>query len=354
MNNLKFILSTLLIISAMFFGCQKDDSLTEITNEASEPFEQKSQQLNYNNLTIADVPIIETFDKMLYFKDNKQYEKITTILANSNETELDNWEKQMDFVSLRSIQNQIYDKLENVKSEDEIRSFLAKYDKVFELYLNEENEQEIRPIIDGLVLPILINENGFFRVGNTVSKVTSDYLISADISNYEMLKNITNKEAATIENNEIFSVKKHTVKSYRSCGYGSNASVTSGKRRVKIWFIVENNGSGNIYRYDSGIKVRGYKKVLGIWYWYKTNLTLYASEYTVTYPSSYSNGWIYNEKDISVAHQSRETTVIRVTKLLSSFYYNGSSTPSYYFNSYDGRASSRGVGNNIVRLTCGQ
>lgn len=354
MNNLKFIFSTLLIISVLFFSCQKEDSLTEITNETPETFEQKSLELNYNNLTIADVPKIETFDKMLHFKDNNQYEKLTSILANSNETELDNWEKQIGFVSLRSIQNHIYDKLENVKSEIEIRNFLAKYDNVFELYLNEDNEQEIRPIVDGLVLPILINENGFFRVGNTVSKVTSDYIISTDITNYEMLKNITNKDAATIEDNEIFSVKKHTVRSYRGCGHGSNASVTSGKRRVKIWFIVENNGSGNIYRYDSGIKVRGYKKVLGIWYWYKTNLTLYASEYTVTYPSSFSNGWIYKEKDISVAHQSRETTVIRATKLLSSFYYNGSSYPSYYFNSYDGSASSRGVGSNIVRLTCGQ
>jgi len=166
-------------IFALFFAsCQKEDGFkTEV----------KAGEEN---------PQIKMLDQMLYFEDETQFHATIQTLLKKKSTELDVWEKEIGFTSLRSFHNNLSEELENIQKKEQFFQFLDKNKGYFEVILNEKNEPEIKTIVEGIVLPTIANKDGLFRIGNKISKITKHFLITSDIQNYNELLEFTDEKAS--------------------------------------------------------------------------------------------------------------------------------------------------------------
>ncbi len=300
-NVLIFLSILSLIFGAIIFNsCQKEELFTYENN-----MQLKSAAKQKRTIYVKD--------GILHLSNNAVKET-QNMLSNMSETEFRQWEKKMNFISLRTIANNIHDDLERAKSKEEYLEIVEKNSDIFAI----ENNTLVLKIDDDKITSVC-NREGIYYVDKSMFKVTPEYIFS---SRNVDLRNIDNN--LTSSNNNI-RVRKWNTNLYEStlkstavpnsssqiiipsptlkfasegptsptCSSGysgdwDDAQRSDGKRKVKVWMnlILKEWPDEDDWeqKYAVRITVRGYKKKFGIYDWYKTNLSFEDANFKVSAP----------------------------------------------------------------------
>jgi hypothetical protein len=71
--------------------------------------------------------------KRLSFASHEDFKAITEDISKMNDQELDQWEKNQDFVSFRTVLNTAYKESETIQTEKDLSQFLDKYNDILTL-----------------------------------------------------------------------------------------------------------------------------------------------------------------------------------------------------------------------------
>jgi len=325
----------ILFAGGVFVGCEKNEVMSE------------------ENVTENIVKDIEVKDGILCFKNDSVFNATVEQVNNMNEQDFETWEKSIGFTSLKTLQNNALEELEYVESEDDILEFVTRYADMFEIVINQDGEQELKPIVSDFIFPLLINKQGIYVSKDKCYKKTQDLLIETSTDKLEKLKLVTEKNINNLEQND-FIVHKKTISLKTGCGIDKSydeLGIYNNTLKVRIEFTMVQVSVGLVSNYAQ-IKVSGYQKLFGIWCSYRTNLTLYASSYNVHYPVSYNGVWQYADLTINVPYTySANSKEILVKRQLNSFDPDAGGFDNYYFNWYFGGCKSTAT--EIFRVSCG-
>ncbi len=358
---ISFILLAVMItfVGGMFFtSCEKENALVDRTNNREANIEEIENVENYDNLTVADMPQLEVKDGMLYFDNSEQYFKTIAIVTKMSDQELDNWEQQLGFVSLRTMQNKVMDILLDFETEEELFNYVNQNSNLLQITTDKNGEKYINEIVHSTIISSISNEQGVYSTKSKVHKVIGDIIITTNHDNLQELITISNKN----ECNSNFEVESYITEitdekkpKYRSMK-GEDADLTKGRcykhRRARIKQYIQNLGYNDYgtYRYAIfvNVEVKGWaKSVVCVWCAYKTRYSFKSVYGTVRY---HKNGY-YKNYSIPSKSSSRDEYKLRdyrtiVSGTTSSYQsLDDYSNKNYiWFTKIRGEGSSRGVG----------
>jgi hypothetical protein len=199
MNN---IVKMMLAVALTYVSCEQEDykSVEQINFEEKLAKETESmflERVKYSqqfHVTDEDIANNDKILNVANFNSPKEFFDQTEQIFSMNDEELNVWEKENKFISLRSIINEAYLELNKAETEDEINLALSNYSDV----LHTVNER-IVPKLDLGIYNRIANSNGVYSVGNMVYKRTPYYLFST-LKTFK--KNLLNAELheMTVEN----------------------------------------------------------------------------------------------------------------------------------------------------------
>lgn len=313
--------------------------------------EKCAEMQSFDNLTVADMPQLEVRDGILYFENAEQYFKTIAIVGNMNEEELNKWEQELGFVSLRSMQNKAMNELELVETERDDNNIISKYSNYIEL----TDDNEIMPIVDDLIYSSIANQDGIYITNEMVNKISKNYLIIGKKENTALAKEIDIKTLSV--NDENFEYYQYYQNGSKSCDLDDYCE-RDGRRRCYVKL--------NIYRYvyynNNVYTIRDYahvhvwgtkKKTFGGWRRYNTNLSFWNGKYAGDRRIWTSNGWAWGPFGYygNWSGNANETKDLDRYRFIHSYYT--SSYPSWPVYKYVRMtASSRGVGTKTANLVC--
>jgi hypothetical protein len=289
MKKIFYPLSNIFTILFLFFfySCEKDLS-----------YERTGTQKTKLNLTEE----VCSKNGVLIFKDSLSLKKVMNNLAFMSRKEATKWEENFDFISQRTIFENIVDAeleidepYEKMTEEERKNATLPpEHSQLYYEMLNYGIIKVIKDIEDpeyesydfSVCLPFLtpiLNKDGIFMTGNTIYQVTSKSIKqwdSGDFNNLEKLKSTTECD----QNIKIISINNingtnNGLKSELSPNPLSTGWIKKGsKRRMKLeeyfksWKYLSD---GTIWRYQHYIHVRSEKKNwLGKWKLNWTDMSL--------------------------------------------------------------------------------
>lgn len=284
------------------------------------------------------------------------------------EIELDNWEKQLGFVSLRTIMNQAYLELNEAKTRADIDKIVTANKCVFKLIKNNQNEDEIIEIIKAPVYLAICNSKGIFIENEKVTKVTRTYTLQTNVKNISKIETFSDDNIESFQNKKEYSICKYildeNIEELNPSDKGSDVTESltkyhglkyheNNRRRCYIDFSAVNlRGTSADYKYTistyySIVSIYGKKRVLGVYYRYNTDLTLFNASFGV----ARTDGLNWPEVSLSTINADDTREIKR------SYYYGTISTlipnwtPTMYYSSYNGKATSRGIGTETVEIS---
>ncbi len=207
------------------------------------------------------------------------------------EIELDNWEKQLGFVSLRTIMNQAYLELNEAKTRADIDKIVTANKCVFKLIKNNQNEDEIIEIIKAPVYLAICNSKGIFIENEKVTKVTRIYTLQTNVKNISKIETFSDENIESFQNKKEYSICKYildeNIEELNPSDKGSDVTESltkyhglkyheNNRRRCYIDFSAVNlRGTSADYKYTistyySIVSIYGKKRLLGVYYRYNT------------------------------------------------------------------------------------
>ena len=361
---LSFAIVCAIIIGISFVGCEKENELLETQKVVEKSaVEEISAEIDYNNLTVADMPQLEVRDGMLYFEDAEQYFKAISIVGNMTHEELDKWEQELGFVSLRTIVHNAYEELLNAETEDDVYEIIGRNSEYLEIIIDEKGEQHVESIIDNPNFSSIINHNCLYLSSENVVKITKNYKLFFPINFLNKIININENDIIDLKNDDKITIHKYTIDETKTgCGQSTTGYVMKDERwcrndrrcyiKMATYTDVESNRQ---YVYRSYVYVWGKRKITSCaWIQYRTNLTLTSSSnYTVKFIENSSFDWGI-EYFSYVTVNRNYSWGFTITENLSSFFsYNPPPQPNQpYFTHYYGKASSSGVGSKWITISC--
>lgn len=332
------VLSTIAIIIA---GCEKEIDT--------------SPNIDDNKTKAEDKLVVK--NGMLSFSSQKLFEETREMITHMSEDELNIWEADLGFMSLRTKQNKVLDELDMVDTDEEVYSILSENPNLFQIVEDRNQEPELAEIVDDKVYTALADINGMYVVENTTYKVLKDVVLVADNENYEQLLKVNDNNFDEYKNESWLKIiedepNNRLKSSCSECGVTDitvdvikNKSWCKNDRKVKLTAKVDGKQYDfpTEYKIKATITVRGYRKRGCVWVIYKTDLyyedvamQVYTSQgtFSFNFPDGYKSDTRKLEKTETVATIS------------------GGYQGVYNFKDIYASASSRGVGNRWAIIDC--
>jgi len=191
--------------------------------------------------------------KRLSFASHEDFKAITEDISKMNDQELDQWEKNQDFVSFRTVLNTAYKESETIQTEKDLSQFLDKYNDILTL-----EDSILTPSIKIYTHQAITNRDGIYQTGEYLNKIIGDYVVTADKSRLKILKtlNSTDQLQGKIDGVQIFRyvgpIDQNSIgRTNASCGtnmfasYFKNESGCRNDREVNLFVTSYRNISTN-------------------------------------------------------------------------------------------------------------
>ncbi len=257
---------------------------------------------------------------MLQFNSAEEFRETQEKVLAMNEAERREWERQQGFKSYATKCEELFEELEEngINSDEDIFHFVKENSDYF-FIREEEGEQYLTSYLEFSSFYHFVDENRMLQIGNNIIKAFDEGIISAPIKERESLLNVTSFYEPASERfyyfehilNDILSDPKDYPDGCNCDREEIIARKTNGNERTYVRFYIDNAtimtgdpGYDN-FIYSQGLrnvcyhmKVRPYKKTLGVWYWCRRTIT-----YNVNY-SVYDN---YNCHMVSDNKQGQDS-----------------------------------------------
>ncbi len=317
-RNLFYSFAILFVALIVFNSCTKN----EISNIGNDDLNQP--ELNYENLTIIDMPEVMVYKGILCFKNNVDFNKYMAITSKMSFEERRNLENEIGFLSQQNIFDQIIDaekKLdepyENLSEEEikNIKVFPPLHSELYNLYLQNNiikeyykgtNDEYYGLSTSNPILAPVLNIYGIFAIGKNIYQITENsekMLSDGDFSKLDLLmKSEKNNEEENIivislDGNEKWTSYLEVESPWVESGTGKK-----GDKRIKIKLYFHSlcvNETYYYYRTYHNVFVeceernwlRIWKKVAtevtlsGNWYYSEPN-NYYVKSYSQFFPSA--------------------------------------------------------------------
>ena len=343
-------------------SCDKTEVTPSSCLEKSEEAEVVANIESYENLTLADMPQLEVRDEMLYFANSEQYFKTIAIVSKMTDEELDKWEQELGFVSLRTMQNKIWDKIEKIEEIEVVRNIIEQNSEYFKFELIKDNV-EILPIVNDVIYASICNEKSMYCLKKQFTKIIDEHVIYS--VNKNKVSRITEKNISEIDSEvKIYNyvVSNNTKNNFgsfemRDCFRDEDGGYCKKWNSDRMAFLeietYKYSGSDNEKSWMFFVTAKAYgKRRYCDKYWrrYYTNLTMRNVNCRILYPAEkIGTGWKYEPIDVLILAGSRSVNNKRkllIGPLAFKYveYENGATPPLPVFTNIEGEASSRGVG----------
>lgn len=202
-----------------------------------------------------------------YFTELNKVSKMST-------ADLIKYEEESGYYSLRRKCEEVYMRAnpENFNSKEDLISFIKNNSDYIELVTDSENETSLEVKYQYNFDRYFANEDGLFRISNTLCKVIGDITCYTDINNLDKIKMINANNYKNYLNDTSISFSSNPNEKWGSTLIEKNS--TNGGERTKIILIFDCTGYIVGPYMDFGVPVirtqfvvRPYNRVLGIWYW---------------------------------------------------------------------------------------
>lgn len=226
----------------------------------------------------SDQISIENIDGILRFSSNLEFFTTLDRLSNLSPDEYSDWENKYSFCSSHTLYEAVLQSLEECTTAEELNNVIFSSQDL--VYLSSENE--VTPLVDYGIYSKIVNEDGYFYIKDVLHKVTNGYI-------YITKNGIKAIEEAILLDKPVAGVERHkyfTQVESKGCGSTlSTASETEGDRRAKIYMRVEEAYSYDGYQYTVrdyvSWEIKGFKRVLFVWYSYNTKYMYKDVSYSV-------------------------------------------------------------------------
>jgi len=245
----------LVLIGLVFAGCEKEiQTDTEI------------QDNNTEKLSFVSVK-----SGMACFKNEDDYIATINILATMSEEEKDIWENKIGLKTIRRIQNEILDELENISTLEGEKEFVKLNHKFIE-YKNIDGETYLDVKYNNPISNAINNEFNMYIICDSIYKRIENFIVCGEYStaNLELLKSFDNVEDIVQNNFKVYSIN-HNQKS--SVEYSDDAMNEACNKKVIFTLGYEDIYNGTTHYTNVYHRIRGYKYYWGSWHKYKSHLT---------------------------------------------------------------------------------
>lgn len=240
----------------------------------------------------------------LVFKDYVTYSSISDELDLMDESQIDNWEKELGFISARSILNEVYEKLESDVSLENYEKVKKEYQKTL-IFTEDKN----------ILLPFyatawekVLNPKGEMKIGHTLYKFYQDREVmimngsKKDLDNLSTIISDTSKVKVFYpNNNKLKSLAWGTLLSGTEWN-GSNMRLDWDYQLVNLYYY--GTGYGSTYYTEKGFELKHWmrQKRKTLWWsynetqYYMTSMNLHIEFYrNYSNLTGWSNKYVYNQ-----------------------------------------------------------
>jgi hypothetical protein len=254
----------------------------------------KKDEFTLNNLNTTEGNTKDSVyvkEGVLHFNDQQVFNNVSQQLATMSKNELDKWEDNLGFYSVRRLNEAIKNELGQAESEKEFNELL----NVYSPYITIEDDK-IDPILEISLYANVCNENLVYAIGKQYYKINGDSIFV-----YDRKENLSNLKIGNIGEDYIKAMPYQT-KSVNSCITYLTESYDNGTRRCDNSIII-------YYDYQSAGDIRidymrcyavSYIHSWGKWRRYNTDITVRGNKFEGTIPSynrtkqlwEYSNSYV--------------------------------------------------------------
>lgn len=298
-----FKITSFLLITFLLLSCQEDKLST---------------------ITKAPIPALENVrikNGRLCFPSQKEF--TVTELAINSQTSLDlsNWQKEIDFVSMKKLHNEVNEDFSTVESMNDYRTFLTNHQK----YLHITNDSSIS--INGYqpFFSNLLNTDGEVYIGNSLIKYTNSHYIKIEDGSEAKLQEALNTLQTDKTKGIYVETRSYNTSNARSCSPNEvwQTCFSGWWHRATGHYRIDNN-FGTVNSSSSVVELTTffratiraeYKGFLGFWYKEQTNITwnvgwgAIALDNTQSPDLTHGTGWTANNlSEVNYSYPIRPIT----------------------------------------------
>lgn len=244
-------------------SCSEEDLLID------GDFMSNNENVIHSSTVINDVDLDYCVNEegILVFATLQDYQLLTASLIKMDEEEFKDWEKKVNFKSLRTYINQLYQEgSEYIKNRGDYEIWVKKYSK----YLILDEDGFVEPIIGSQLYRSIVNRNGEFYIGTALNKVDKEYVtitaIENGMDNSRKMKYVFNNVHSRGEYGNVVEYPKIT-------GYGYTGANVS--HSITTWFKIYNNSGTDFHGntvYSLSLDVMSEASSILIWpFWSRNN-----------------------------------------------------------------------------------
>lgn len=209
---------------------------------------------------------------IVYTSEEEYLEKYKLISQMSSE-ERKNYETANSYISFGRLCDEFYANMqpEAFKTQEEALKFIKANSQYLELIDEGNGEYTLETKLYGNVERYMCGTDRTFVVKDRAYKVLAEQTISCKLDNIQQLRNINEENVASFYGNKDFDFEKEEIEILAkdasvNNGTALEAKSTNGSNRTVTTAEIKRVGTGNLKATEVNVKVRPYKKTLGIWY----------------------------------------------------------------------------------------
>lgn len=268
-------------------------------------------------------PSITNEQGVLFFRDSIVFNKLINDIKTSSNEELDDWEKDMHFISNHSLVEKSLERISDPLHPQEETFSLLQQDACLYEPLTADSILTLR--VDDEALGRVANKNGLYVVANTLFQVAGDFMYFIEFSSRtELAANLDNIIRVNDLGNSKKSLRYKEVlyNEFSSCSLPTDRVKTVGNRRCTFKIEHKYQGGKNFL----SLKTYASKKVGGVWLLTNSNHhievtkislhnTKFPLDYDVVSQSWAAGGTNTFTKDIFLAYSQWDAANYTVVKI---------------------------------------
>jgi hypothetical protein len=282
MKTKKIQLSIICISIILMFGCAKEET-KEVNNNSS------------SNLKYSIIQNKGSFN-ILEFKSEEDLYATLAYLEKKDDLSLDNWEKEVGFISMRKAFNDIADDELNFSESTELihSELINKYPNTIVIEKTEDSCGFFDKNIHSDYLSKVVNPDGLICVAGKIYQHTKDYIKIIENGDKSMIRALFSTTTSNAELGiKIIPINSDNTKS-GTATFHKQSEQKNGKLKILLYedFIQNTSGTFKVTTYR--VRVRSLKRRLwGLWYDnYNTNIKLATSV-----QGNATEGWLPNNNN---------------------------------------------------------
>lgn len=360
-----FMLCITIFSLLIFYACKKEKPAPDLPSTTN--------QVHNGSLKTSPLSNLSVSNGTMYISDFFTLDSVLKILSEMSEEDHKIFEDTLSFMSLYSLYDSIYEKMDLLSSVAQEQSFVANNSK----YLAVNSDGIINTFPYDYYF-LISNRDGIFVVDQTVCRITKYGIIALEGTTVAYMKQLIVDGTFNINSISGMYFFVEPYSSPTGCGSYKYASVANGNRKVEIWirvniiktpfgFCSPSNSPIIHQKYRTTVEVRGKRWLLWDWRAYKTFLEFKDVYLELDVPEQTS----YNNTTCTSTWQFIDGYLNNESEQLSNDWYHltvnfeGSedqmggdianvTLPNPYFLKVKGKASSRGVTSSYwAIISCG-